>query len=417
MTLEQIIQSLKSTQNKSDMPNEYEIALSHAFRFLGFKAKAIGGKGDTDVLLTANIGRESYKVDVDGKTSKNDKICDAQINWLSLKDHKEKNNSNFVIVVGLGFAGGNLEKRAKEYGVSLLTTDELILILEAHSKCPFTLLELKDLFADSGYLSLQVEDLLSQNHIRRGFLEKFKAIVDEIDKLQNTRLGYFTFESLAGREKIQEIEIELDDIENIIQLLRIPFVNAIYEIEKNKFVFTLDKKDLSNVFLQISQLINDKPYITNIKTITEEPVSNEADASSAYIIGERTVGTKYYKWQLRGTSLFTKAREESPYEHSCPIDHFNTIISKVIEAFLHKDIINNELVYNALIGKELSSNRMFKGKAEEYKIRMILGVLELEGFTKWTGSLRPIEYTLDKSLEELRKWSNELTNSANNPTK
>jgi len=62
MTLEEIIQNLKDTQNNSDAPTEYEIVLTDAFRFLGFQAKTIGGKGDTDVLLTANIGKESYKL-------------------------------------------------------------------------------------------------------------------------------------------------------------------------------------------------------------------------------------------------------------------------------------------------------------------------------------------------------------------
>ena len=407
MTLEEIIQNLKDTQNKSDAPTEYEIVLTDAFRFLGFQAKTIGGKGDTDVLLTANIGKESYKVDVDGKTSKNEKISDAQINWLSLKDHKEKNNSNFVVIAGPGFAGGNLEKRAREYDVSLLTTDELIKILEAHSKYPFTLLELKDLFAEAGYLTEQVDDLLSQNLVRRSFLEKFKTIIEEIEKLQNTRLGYFTYESLAGREKIQELEIELEDIENIIQLLRIPFINAISEIDKNKFVFTLEKRDLSNTFFQISQLIGGRPLVTTVKAISEEPTEIKADEVPTEEIKERKVGTKYYKWLIRGTSIFATARKENPYEHSCPIDHFKTIISIIIDAFQNQNVINNDLIYQSLVNQELSPNRLFKGKSEEYKIRMILGVLELEGFSKWTGSLRPIEYTLDKPIEELIIWSQE----------
>ena len=403
MTLQDLISKLKGTQNKSDAPTEYEMVLSDAFRFLGFQAKTIGGKGDTDVLLTANIGKESYKVDVDGKTSKNDKINDAQINWLSLKDHKEKNKSNFVVVAGPGFAGGNLEKRATEYGVSLLTTDDLIRILEAHSKYPFTLLELKDLFAEAGYLTEQVEDLLSQNHVRRSFLEKFKTIIEEIENLQNSSLGYFTFESLAGREKIQDMEIELDDIGSIIQLLKIPFINAISEIEPNKFVFTLEKKDLSNTFNQISLLISGKSDLTSVKSTQPEQtiIKDEKEKEQE----ERTLGTKYYKWQIRGNSLFATAREENPYEHSCPLDHFKTIISKIIEAFQNQNVINNDLIYQSLIDQELSSNRVFKGKAEEYKIRMIFGVLELEGFTKWTGSLRPIEYTPNKPLDELQKWS------------
>jgi hypothetical protein len=405
MTLEDIIQNLRDTQNKSDSPTEYEVVLTDAFKFLGFQAKTIGGKGDTDVLLTANIGKESFKVDVDGKTSKNEKISEAQINWLSLKDHKDKNNSNFVVVAGPGFAGGNLEKRAKEHFVSLLTTEELIKILEAHSKYPFTLLELKDLFAEAGYLTEQVDDLLNQNHVRRSFLEKFRTIIEEIEKLQNTRLGYFTFESLAGREKIQELEIELEDIENIIQLLRIPFINAIYEIDKNKFVFTLEKRDLSNTFFQISQLISGKPVSAPFKSILEEPKETQAESAKIEDVEERTLGTNYYTWQIRGTSIFSTARKSNPYEHSCPIDHFKTIISKIIEAFQNQNLINNDIIYQSLVGQELSPNRIFKGKAEEYKIRMILGVLELEGFTKWTGSLRPIEYTLNKPIEELRKWS------------
>lgn len=405
MVLEEIIQNLKETQNKSDAPTDYEIVLADAFKYLGFQAKTIGGKGDTDILLTANIGKESYKVDIDGKTSKNDKISDAQINWLSLKDHKEKNNSNFVVVAGPGFAGGNLEKRAVEYNVSLLTTDELIKIIEAHSKYPFTLLELKDLFAEAGNLTEQVEDLLSQNHVRRSFLEKFKTIIEEIERLQNTRLGYFTFESLAGREKIQELEIELEDIENIIQLLKIPFINAITEIDKNKFVFTLEKKDLSNTFFQISQLISSKPVTATVKTESGDQTKTIQEETPTEENDERTIGTKYYKWQIRGSSIFATAREENPYEHSCPIDHFRTIISKIIEAFEEQNVINNDTIFQKLENKELSPNRIFKGKAEEYKIRMILGVIELEGLTKWTGSLRPIEYTLDKPLEELIKWS------------
>jgi hypothetical protein len=366
---------------------------------LGFQAKTIGGKGDTDVLLTANIGKMSYKVDVDGKTSKTEKITEAQINWPSLKDHKEKNNSDYVVVAGPGFAGGNLEKRAKGYNVSLLTTDELIKILEAHSKYPFTLLELKDLFVQAGNLTEQVEDLLSQNHARRNLLEKFRTIIEEIEKLQNTRLGYFTFESLAGRERIQELEIELDDIVDVIQLLRIPFINAISEIETNKFVFTLEKRDLSNTFLQISQLIIGIP---------PEPIEKPIDVEPPEGPEVRIIGTKYYKWEIGGTSLFATAKVENPYEHSCPVDHFKTIIAKTIQAFQNQNVINNDLIYQSLVDQELSPNRFFKGKAEDYKIRMILCVLELEGFTKWTGSLRPIEYTLDKPIEQLVKWSQEI---------
>src|SRR5690606_13724436 len=149
---------------------------------------------------------------------------------------------------------------------------------------------------------------------------------------------------LAGREKIQELEIELEDIENIIQLLRIPFINAISEIDNNKFVFTLEKRDLSNTFFQISQLINSRPLLTT-KLLTEEPANTQKELEQIDEIEERTIGTKYYKWTIRGNSLFATARKENPYEHSCPVDHFKTIISKIIIAFQNQNVINNDLIY------------------------------------------------------------------------
>jgi hypothetical protein len=401
--IEDIIEKLEENQFKSDLPTEFEVALTDAFSFLGFQAKTIGGKGDTDVLLTANIGKESYKVDIDGKTSKHEKVSEAQINWPSLTDHKNKNKSNFVVVVGPSFAGGNLEKRAKEFEICLLTTSDLIKVLNAHSRYPFTLLELRDLFAEAGSLSEQVNDLLTQNQTRRNFLEKFKAIIEEIEKLQNTRLGYFTFESLAGREKIQELEIELEEIESIIQLLRIPFINAISEIDNHKFVFTLVKKDLSNTFHQISALIGDGIMKNVAKDVSE--TKNKILLEDVML--ERTLGTKYFKWQFQDSSIIASARADNPYEHYCPIDHFKTIILKIIEAFSNQNIINNDIVFQLLMNQELSPNRIFKGKSEEYKIRLTLGILELEGFIKWTGSQRPIEYTLERSLEEIKKWKKE----------
>jgi hypothetical protein len=105
MTLSEIISRLRETQNKSEAPAEFEQAIADAFTFLGMEAHVIGGPGDTDVLLTANIGNESYKVSVDGKTSKSGKISGNQIDWFSLRDHRKKNQAQFVLVVGPDFAG------------------------------------------------------------------------------------------------------------------------------------------------------------------------------------------------------------------------------------------------------------------------------------------------------------------------
>ena len=75
-----------------------------------------------------------------------------------------------------------------------------------------------------------------------------------------------------------------------------------------------------------------------------------------------------------------------------------------MEAFQSHNVINTDLIFSMLEGKELAPNRPFKGKPEEYKIRMALGILEREGLIKWTGSKRPIEYTLKASIHDIKEW-------------
>jgi type III secretion system FlhB-like substrate exporter len=394
--IENIVDNLEERELKSNAPTEFEETIKDAFSFLGFGAELIGGSGDTDVLLTANIGQESYKVSVDGKTSKNGKIIDSQINWLSLKDHREKNKADYIVVVGHDFAGGNLDRRAKEYNVSLLKTSDLIKLIKAHSKFPFTLSELKDLFSGLGERSTQLDDLLTQNISRRNLLEQFRTIIEEMESLQD-RLGYFTFDSLAGREKIEELEINPEDIEYVINLFKLPFINGIKEISENKYILTIKINDVANIFKQISYLLIDiEKYMEPIV------ISNPSVPEKSNI--ERKTGTKYFKWYIKGHSVVALARKDNHYEHYCPIEHFRTIIDNIINAFKNQNVVNNDLIFSMLNEKDLSSDRPFKGKAEEYKIRMALGILEIENLIKWTGSKRPIEYTLIKTHDEFKNW-------------
>jgi len=398
---ESIVSCLKQTQFKSSSPMEFEEAIKDATSFLGFESELIGGSGDTDVLLSANIGQESFKANADGKTSKSGKITDRQIDWISLRDHKEKNKADFVIVVGPGFSGGNLLERASEYGVSLLVTEDLVRLVEAHSRFPFTLVELRDLFAGEGNIGPQVDDLLAQNLSRRNLLEQFHIIIEEMQALQD-RLGYFTFDSLAGREKLEELDIEPEDIDYIITLLKLPFINGIKEVSENRHILTIKIKDIANIFQQISDFL--------VKTAKKEesPHTLVEDIPKPKL--ERKLSSKYFEWEIRGHSIVALARQDKPYENYCPIDHFLTILEEVINTFEDQNVVNTSMIFAALEGQELAPDRSFRGKGEEYKIRMELAILEIEGLIKWTGSKRPIEYILNVPIEKLGIWSKQHIN-------
>jgi hypothetical protein len=131
-------------------PHEFESALAEAFAFLGFAVERLGGPGETDLVLTAHLGADSYRVIVDAKTSKNGKVTENQINWPVLAQHRKHHGATDAVVVGEEFGGGNLLRFATEYGVTLLRTADLGAVLERHAATPFTLLDLRDLFATTG---------------------------------------------------------------------------------------------------------------------------------------------------------------------------------------------------------------------------------------------------------------------------
>lgn len=386
-----IIDKLRKKQYESKTPEEFENALKEAFCYFGFKAELIGTSGDTDVLLTANIGDETYKVTVDGKTAKKGKVLESQINWDSLEDHRKKHNADYTVVIGPNFSEGKLAERAEAHKVSVLPTEYIIKLIEEHSKYPITLLDFKDMFAKTGDLSERVDDLLEQNRIKCELLSKFKIVLEEMNNLQDA-LGFFNLDRLCGR--LIDHEIDEDTLKSMIELLKIPFINSIKDLGEDKFILVNSIENIANLFKQISK------ELLGIK-IEEVPIEKEIPIQ---IQKEKKLGTKYFEWYIKGDSIVAKARKENPYEHYCPITHAIKIFKTIETSFRERDIVNAELIHQKLLGNELDTNRKYKGKAEEYKIRVMISILELEGLVGWTGSKRPIEYKLNVPVEKIDEW-------------
>lgn len=137
---------LREAARDSKNPGRLEAAVADAFSFLGFTAERVGGSGETDVLLTAPLGKQHYKVVVDAKSTSQARVADSQIKWHAIDHHREKSGARYACIVGAGFAGGYLEQEAKRNNVTLLTIDELIEIIKCHNETPLTLTELEAIF-------------------------------------------------------------------------------------------------------------------------------------------------------------------------------------------------------------------------------------------------------------------------------
>jgi hypothetical protein len=181
--VERLIAEVMTAQYESFNSVHFEKVLTEAFGMLGFDAHHVGGAGRTDILLNAAVSAASYRVVIDAKSNKNGKIGDQNIDRNSLDDHRKAEGAHAAMVVAPDFSGGNLLKRANDYGVALLTATSLADLLRLHRRTPFTFVDLRPLFETHGRTGEVVEQLrqVSQAMVRRwGLLRELIEVIEQL---------------------------------------------------------------------------------------------------------------------------------------------------------------------------------------------------------------------------------------------
>lgn len=139
--------ALRTSSRDSDNPNEFERTVAEAFAFLGYDSSWLGGSGQTDVLLVAELGPDfGYRVVVDCKSTSRNRVSEGQISWVALQDHGETHGADFVALVGPGFAGSKLPQHASAQDVALIDVNSLASLLKQHAKVPVGLDVYRTLF-------------------------------------------------------------------------------------------------------------------------------------------------------------------------------------------------------------------------------------------------------------------------------
>ncbi len=230
--LSKLTRGLTAREKDTLNPDKFEEIVAQCFNFLGYDAKHIGGAGKADVLLTANLGASSYKVVIDAKTSTSGSIDDARIDWMTLDEHRKKNDAKYAVVVGSNFESGRVKERAARTGATLIPTHILQEIMKLHQATPFDLIQLEDIFKEKGVLANW-----------RDFLEQHAS-----DSEANCNLLSSIVELLGsgGRElNVDQIEALLNDkgvqctdqqVRLMMNFLSAPPISAAKENEKAKYV-------------------------------------------------------------------------------------------------------------------------------------------------------------------------------------
>lgn len=207
-----IINELEESQHDATNPERYEIAITEAFRYIGFSTDHLGKAGRTDVLSTAHLGEDmEYSMVIDGKSTASEKIPERQISWDSINEHREENNAIYAVVVAPGFSGGDLIDRAKKHNVLLIDTKSLIEVIKLHTQSPLNLADYRELFAQSGLFNINNCDKLlkkfdkikRQNDLISKILVQLKKLHVEDESTTINDL-YWSMDKVFGKEEIIE---------------------------------------------------------------------------------------------------------------------------------------------------------------------------------------------------------------------
>ena len=210
----------------------FEEAIANIFTFMGFEAKRVGGSGDTDVIVRwKDDGGKSIIAIVDGKSKSNGSVSHSDISDVAIDAHKEKNNADYVAIVGPGFSGDTIRNHAYKKGFALITDVELIEIARMSSTLGLSLQEIAFIFQIPDGLS-KLDELIAA---RQREMDIITQVVSMFEKEQEM-LGSLSARDMYLLLRNTEISPSLKELLNIFKTLSQDEIGILYPIKKDSSV-------------------------------------------------------------------------------------------------------------------------------------------------------------------------------------
>lgn len=193
----------------------FEENIAEVFRYMGFEANRIGGSGNTDVVVRWKDDEgKTITAIVDGKSKTSGTVTHSDISDVAIETHKEKNNAEYVAIIGPGFSGDTIKNHARKKGFALITDAELVNIALQAQTLGLSLTEISLLFEVPNGLS-QLNELMIT---RKRELEIITLVIDTFKQEQDV------MDSLSARDlyfllRRTSISPSLEELINTFELL------------------------------------------------------------------------------------------------------------------------------------------------------------------------------------------------------
>ena len=229
---EELSSEILAASTTSSDPSRFERAVRDGFQFMGFVAEHHGGAGKTDVLLTAPLGRNDvYRVAVDAKTTSSGSLGDNQVDWDTLKEHREKHHAKYSLLVAPDPTEKRLLDRAVRHSISVMSAEELAGLCRGHAIAPLSLVDYEYLFQTGGAIDPgKVEE--QADHIVR-----LRNMASTIYRQLPERTDRF------GRMSARDVLLSLDEeaegfsegeIQDLLDMLSHPLIGAVHDFGKDQ---------------------------------------------------------------------------------------------------------------------------------------------------------------------------------------
>lgn len=159
----------------------FEENIAELFCFMGFDAKRIGGSGNTDVVVRwEDRSGQVITAIIDAKSKSSGNVSHTDVSDVAISTHKEKNNAEYVAIVGPNFSGDTIKSHARKMSFALVNVAELGDIARSFAAVGLSREEIACVFKAPGGQS-ELSDIITEKQRK---LEIIAAVVAEFRKSQ-----------------------------------------------------------------------------------------------------------------------------------------------------------------------------------------------------------------------------------------
>ena len=222
--IERLVRSSRDPVAEGQSPGvAFEEAIARIFRFMGFNSERIGGSGDTDVIVRWQDDEGMMIIAiVDGKSKSNGQVSHSDISDVAIDTHKEKNNADFVGIVGPRFSGDTIRNHARKKAYALITDEQLSEIARASESIGLSPQEIALVFQVPNGIS-QLDELIAS---KQRELEIISIVISTLNREQEI-LGGLSSRDLFFMSRDTSVSPSLKELLSVVEILSNPEIGAL----------------------------------------------------------------------------------------------------------------------------------------------------------------------------------------------